>query len=88
VRRDTGRWPFWSAAYHLLFVVLVSINMFLFIARRDAGDWSAGKSWLLGIIFAVLWIVIFVVGRDVVREYEAKLYTLHEEEKKHYTHRS
>jgi hypothetical protein len=88
VKRDTGRWPFWSAMYHLLFIVLIAINTILFIARRDSQDWSAGKSWLVGIGFALVWFAILVVGRDVIRSYEAKLYTEQEEEKKHYTHRS
>ena len=83
VKHDTGRWPFWSAMYHLLFVVLISINMLLFMVRRDAEDWSAPKSWLIGIGFALLWIAILVVGRDVIRQYEAKLYTKHEEDHKH-----
>jgi len=83
VKRDTGHWPFWSAVYHLLFIVLISINTIMFVARRKLADWSASKSGLIFIAFVVLWIAIFFIGRGVIRGYEAKLYTLHEEDKRH-----
>jgi len=88
VKRDTGHWPFWSAVFHLAVVSLILINAVLFIARRDSADWSATKSWVIGIGFGVLWIAVFVIGRHVIRAYEANLYTLHEAEKRHYSHRS
>ncbi len=80
VKRDTGRWPFWSAVFHLIIVFGVITNMILFLWARDSQDWSATRCWVLGIFFAILWMVFFTVGRDVIRSYEARLYTEHEEE--------
>jgi len=87
VKRDTGHWPFWSAAFHLIFVLGIVSNIVLFLWARDSQNWSAPRSWMVGIAFAVLWLVILTIGRDVVRSYEAKLYTEHEEEKRHFVAR-
>jgi hypothetical protein len=88
VKKDTGHWPFWSAAFHVVLLSGVLLNMVLFLSARDSHDWSTGRSWLIGGIFAALWLVFLGVGRDVIRSYEAKLYTTRESERKHFVTRA
>jgi hypothetical protein len=78
VKHDTGRRPFWSAVFHFIIVLGFITNTILFFWAKDTQDWSTTRSWVLGIFFATLWMVFFAVGRDVIRKYEAKLYTEHE----------
>jgi len=63
--------------------VLFSINTILFVACRKLADESASESGLIFVTFVVLGSVIFFIGRGVIRGYEAKLYTPHEEDKRH-----
>lgn len=79
VKHDTGRWPLWSAVFHFIIVLGFITNTIVFVWAKDTQDWSTTRSWVLGIFFGVLWVIFFTGGRDVIRRYEAKLYTEHEE---------
>ena len=74
--------------FHVVFVTGMLLNTVLFLWARDSHDWSNERSWVMGAIFATLWLVFLGVGRDVVRSYEAKLYTMREGERKHFVTRA
>ncbi len=74
VKKDTGRWPFWSLLLHVIGMLGFVTNVVLFFEARDSQNWGTSRTWMLGMGFLVLWLVFFWFGRAVVRSHEAKLY--------------
>jgi hypothetical protein len=87
VKRDTGSWPLLSVLFHVCITAALMANCWLFLALRDSRDWSTSKQWLIGCGFLFLWIITLHAGRELIRRYEAGLYTEHEEERHHFVNR-
>jgi hypothetical protein len=83
VKRQTGRWPIWSALFHMGVAAGLAINIWLFFSWQDSENWLS-RQWLVGLGFAVMWVIVISCGRELVRRYEAKLYDAREEEGRHF----
>jgi hypothetical protein len=60
------------------------INFWLFFSWRDSQDWSVSRQWLVGLGFAVMWVIVIYCGRELIRRYEANLYDAREEEGRYF----
>jgi hypothetical protein len=84
VKRQTGRWPVWSVLFHIVVTAALMVNFWLFFSWRDSQDWSVSRQWLVGLGFAVMWVIVIYCGRELIRRYEANLYDAREEEGRYF----
>jgi hypothetical protein len=77
-RKHQGHWPLFSIVFHYASLAGMFVNAIAFFKVRDANDWSASKSWIVGGVLAIAWSGFFVAGQKLMWKLDWKGFDRHQ----------